>query len=35
MRRADNRNGAGFLVGNATDNGTGNAAFNLGASHNF
>ena len=30
-----NRNHAGFLVGNATDTGTGTRAFNLGASHNF
>ncbi len=30
-----NRNGAGFLVGNATDTGTGNKEFNLGMTHNF
>ena len=30
-----NHNNAGFLVGNATDTGTGTRAFNLGASHNF
>jgi predicted porin len=30
-----NRNNAGFLVGNATDTGTGTRAFDLGASHNF
>lgn len=31
----DNRNGATFKVGNATDNGSGNAAFNLGMRHLF
>ena len=31
----DNRNGAAFTVGNATDSGTGNAAVNLGIRHCF
>ena len=31
----DNRNGAAYLVGNATDNGTGNQAWNLGLRHTF
>jgi predicted porin len=31
----DNRNGATFRVGNATDTGTGDKAFNLGVRHNF
>jgi predicted porin len=31
----DNRNGAAFTVGNATDTGTGDKAFNLGLRHNF
>jgi predicted porin len=31
----DNRNGAAFTVGNATDTGTGDKAFNLGVRHNF
>lgn len=31
----DNRNGAAFRVGNATDTGTGDKAFNLGVRHNF
>ncbi|WP_020654694.1 porin [Massilia niastensis] len=31
----DNRNGAAFKVGNATDTGTGDKAFNLGVRHNF
>jgi predicted porin len=31
----DNRNGAAFKVGNATDRGTGDRAFNLGVRHNF
>ncbi|QOL48746.1 porin [Massilia litorea] len=31
----DNRNGAAFRVGNATDTGTGDKAFNLGLRHNF
>lgn len=30
-----NRNGAAFRVGNATDRGTGDKAFNLGVRHNF
>ena len=30
-----NRHGAGFLVGNATDDGTGDKAFNLGITHKF
>lgn len=30
-----NRNQAGFLVGNATDDGTGDKAFNLGITHKF
>jgi len=30
-----NRNGAAFLVGNATDDGTGDKGFNLGVSHRF
>jgi predicted porin len=30
-----NRHGAGFLVGNATDDGTGDKAFNLGVTHKF
>jgi predicted porin len=33
--RIANRNGAAFHVGNATESGTGNKAFNLGAVHNF
>ena len=33
--RIANRNGAPFHVGNATETGTGNKAFNLGAVHNF
>lgn len=33
--RIANRNGATFHVGNATETGTGNRAFNLGAVHNF
>jgi predicted porin len=31
----NNKNGAPFTVGNATDTGTGNKAFNLGVVHNF
>lgn len=31
----DNRNAAAFTVGNATDTGTGDKAFNLGLRHNF
>ncbi|SFV15198.1 porin [Pseudoduganella namucuonensis] len=31
----DNRNGAAYKVGNATDRGTGDRAFNLGVRHNF
>jgi predicted porin len=31
----NNRNGAPFTVGNATETGTGNKAFNFGAVHNF
>lgn len=31
----DNRNGAAYVVGNATDNGTGNQAWNLGLRHTF
>jgi predicted porin len=31
----DNRNAAAFKVGNATDRGTGDRAFNLGLRHNF
>ncbi|MET0581736.1 MAG: porin [Pseudoxanthomonas sp.] len=31
----DNRNAADFTVGNATDTGTGDKAFNLGVRHNF
>jgi predicted porin len=31
----DNRNAAAFTVGNATDTGTGDKAFNLGVRHNF
>ncbi|CAN7358708.1 porin [Pseudoduganella sp. LjRoot289] len=31
----DNRNGATFKVGNATDKGSGDRAFNLGVRHNF
>ena len=31
----NNRNGAAYLVGNATDNGTGNQAWNLGLRHTF
>lgn len=31
----DNRNAAAFKVGNATDTGTGDKAFNLGVRHNF
>jgi predicted porin len=31
----NNRNGAPFTVGNATETGTGNKAFNLGVVHNF
>lgn len=31
----DNRNGAAFKVGNATDKGSGDKAFNLGIRHNF
>ncbi len=31
----DNRNAAAFTVGNATDRGTGDRAFNLGVRHNF
>ena len=30
-----NKNGATFVVGNATDNGTGNSGFNLGMRHTF
>jgi predicted porin len=30
-----NKNGAAFLIGNASETGTGNKAFNLGAVHNF
>ena len=30
-----NKNGAAFVVGNATDNGTGNSGFNLGMRHQF
>ena len=33
--RIQNRNGATFTVGNATEAGTGNKAFNLGVVHNF
>jgi len=31
----NNKNGAAFTVGNATDAGVGNSAFNLGVAHNF
>lgn len=31
----NNRNGAAFKVGNATDSGSGDKAFNLGVRHNF
>ena len=31
----NNKNGAGFTVGNASDNGVGNSAFNLGMVHDF
>ncbi|OYO31310.1 porin [Janthinobacterium sp. PC23-8] len=31
----NNKNGATFVVGNATDNGTGNTGFNLGMRHQF
>jgi predicted porin len=33
--KIQNQHGAGFVVGNATENGTGNKAFNLGVVHNF
>ena len=33
--RIVNRNGATFKVGNATETGTGDKAFNLGVVHNF
>jgi len=33
--RIQNHNGAGFLVGNATETGTGNKGFNAGVVHNF
>ena len=33
--RIDNEHGATYTVGNATENGTGNKAFNLGMVHNF
>lgn len=33
--KINNRNGAAFTVGNATDTGTGDSAFNLGVRHNF
>ena len=33
--KIQNQNGAAYVVGNATDTGTGNKAFNLGVVHNF
>ena len=33
--KINNKNGANFVVGNATDTGTGDKAFNLGVVHNF
>jgi predicted porin len=35
LARIQNRHGAAFLVGNATEQGTGNKAFNFGVVHNF